>query len=73
MIYDAVFDTILSDADTGVGSMFGVAYGAETLFGFTDGGAIVTIDAASGLATQVAIPDLGFWGAATNPVLWSFE
>jgi len=73
VIYDAVFDTILSDADTGVGSMFGVAYGAQTLFGFTDGGAIVTIDAASGLATEVATPDLGFWGAATNPVLWSFE
>jgi hypothetical protein len=73
VIYDAVFNTILSDADTGVGSMFGVAYGAENLFGFTDGGQIVTIDAASGVATQVASPDLGFWGAATNPVLWSFE
>ena len=71
VVYDAVFENVLSEADTGVGSMFGVAYGAGSLFGFTDGGTIVTIDAATGGATQVAEPGLAFWGAATNPVLWS--
>jgi len=71
VIYDAVFDNVLSSSPTGVGSMFGVAYGSGTLFGFTDGGEIVTIDAATGVATQVATPGLSFWGAATNPVLWS--
>jgi hypothetical protein len=71
VIYDAVFDNVLSSAPTGVGSMFGVAYGGGILFGFTDGGEIVTIDAATGVATQVATTGLSFWGAATNPVLWS--
>jgi len=70
VIYDYNLDQVVFDGATGVGSMFGVGYGNDVLFGFTDGGSILTLDPATGVATEVSTSDIGFWGAATNPVRW---
>ncbi|MBN94693.1 MAG: hypothetical protein CL928_11585 [Deltaproteobacteria bacterium] len=71
VIYDYNLDQVVFDGATGVGSMFGVGYGNDVLFGFTDEGSILTIDPATGLANEVSSGDIRFWGAATNPVRWS--
>ena len=55
---------------TGQGAMFGVGYALQTLYGFTEGGDIYTIDRATGAATPARSHGIAFWGAATNPVRW---
>ena len=70
MVYDADADSVVSTAPTGHTRLFGVGYGQGTLFGFTDGGDILTIDGVDGAATVVSSPGHTFWGAATNPVRW---
>jgi hypothetical protein len=70
MIYDADDDTVVSAMPTGSTRLFGVGFGRGTLFGFTDGGDILSIDDVTGVATVVSSPGHAFWGAATNPVRW---
>ena len=70
MIYDADDDSVVSVEPTGHTRLFGVGFGMGTLFGFTDGGDILSIDVDTGEATIVASPGHAFWGAATNPVRW---
>ena len=58
---------------TGQGAMFGVAYHIinDTIYGFTEGGQIVTIDPATGAGQIVSNSGIPFWGATTNPARWS--
>ena len=58
--------------NTGYGSIWGLAFWKNKLFGFTDGGAFVTIDPTTGAATLVSINLQEWWGAAvttTAPVI----
>ena len=71
VVYDYGGGGIVRTGPTGQGSLFGVGYALGTLFGFTDGGGILTLDQNSGAATVVATPGEAFYGAATNPVRWS--
>jgi hypothetical protein len=70
VVWDPVADAVISEASTGVGSLYGVGWAEETLFGFSSDGDIVTIDQTSGRATVVASPGIVFYGAATNPWAW---
>ena len=70
VVWDPVADAVVSEASTGVGSLYGVGWAEDTLFGFSSDGTIVTIDQSSGTATVVARPGVVFYGAATNPWAW---
>ena len=50
--------------------MYGVGYGAGTIFGFNYLGEILSLDQNTGAATVIATPGIEFWGAATNPAAW---
>jgi outer membrane protein assembly factor BamB len=69
--YDVDGASVVDEGATGVGAMYGAGYALGQLFGFDEGGAIYTIDAATGDATAVAQTGIAFWGATTNPVRWS--
>jgi hypothetical protein len=58
---------------TGQGAMFGVAYDVpnDLIYGFDQGGQIVTIDPSTGAGTVVSNSGIPFWGATTNPARWS--
>ncbi len=51
---------------TGVTRTWGVGYWRSRVFGFTAGGAVVTLDIATGRATEVARSDVAWWGAAVT-------
>lgn len=70
VVWDPVADAVVSEASTGVGSLYGVGWAEDTLFGFSSAGDIVTIDQTTGAATVVANPGIVFYGAATNPWAW---
>jgi hypothetical protein len=58
--------------NTGYDMIWGLAFWKNKLFGFTDGGAFVTIDPTTGAATLVSINLQEWWGAAvttTAPVI----
>jgi len=57
---------------TGVSEIWGVAFWKSKIYGFTNGGAFVLIDATTGAATSVSQMDIAWWGAAVTtlaPVL----
>jgi hypothetical protein len=70
VVWDPVAGAVVSDAPTGVGSLYGIGWAEDTLFGFSSEGTIVTIDPTTGAATEVARPGIAFYGAATNPWAW---
>jgi hypothetical protein len=70
VVYDLASQTVLRDGETDTGSLYGVAYAEETLFGFNEGGGIYTIDPSSGAATPGGNLGEPWWGATTNPVEW---
>jgi hypothetical protein len=51
---------------TGVSRTWGVGYWGGTVFGFTEGGAVVTFNTATGRATEVARNNVAWWGAAVT-------
>ncbi|MEI8259516.1 MAG: hypothetical protein WCJ30_27940 [Deltaproteobacteria bacterium] len=51
---------------TGVSETWGVGYWGGTLYGFTHGGQVVTIDLATGHATPVASVTPLWWGAGVT-------
>lgn len=51
---------------TGVTRTWGVGYWRSRVFGFTEGGAVVTLDITTGLAAEVARNDVAWWGAAVT-------
>jgi hypothetical protein len=53
-------------SDTGYGEIWGLAYWGNKVFGFTNGGAFITIDPATGVATLVTQNGLQWWGAAVT-------
>jgi hypothetical protein len=53
---------------TGVTRTWGVGYWRSRVFGFTEGGAVVTLDIATGRATEVARTDVAWWGAAVTTI-----
>ena len=73
VVVDLVLGTVTEVGPTGAGSMYGLAYHAQTdlIFGFDDFGNIYTIDPANGAATVVRTSSNAWWGATTNPSRWS--
>jgi hypothetical protein len=53
-------------ADTGYGDIWGVAFWKDKIYGFTEGGAFVLIDPATGAATFVTNNGEAWWGAAVT-------
>lgn len=53
---------------TGVIRTWGVGYWRGLVFGFTEGGAVVTLDTTTGRATEVARNDVAWWGAAVTTI-----
>jgi hypothetical protein len=73
-------DLIQVDPDSGATSfignvgmleMFGVGYADGFLYGFSASGRVVEIDPSTGASVSVSFLAGSWWGAATNPVLWS--
>jgi hypothetical protein len=54
--------------ETGFQSIWGVGYWGGQIFGFTDNGEFILIDAATGLGTLVETVDTRFWGAGVTTV-----
>ena len=71
VIYNPSTGQVEDTFSTGQGTMFGVGYAQGTIYGFTEGGIIYSINPANGAATNVASAGQPFWGAATNPTRWS--
>jgi hypothetical protein len=69
-IWNPKSGTTTSVGATGEGAMFGVGYALQTLYGFTEGGDIFTLDHETGAATLARAHGIPFWGAATNPTRW---
>ncbi len=53
---------------TGFGEIWGVAFWKGKIFGFTNGGAFVLIDATSGTAQMVSQTSNNWWGAAVTTI-----
>jgi len=53
---------------TGVTRTWGVGYWRSRVYGFTEGGAVVTLDITTGRATEVARNDVAWWGAAVTTI-----
>jgi hypothetical protein len=53
----------------GVGSVFGLGYANDTLYGYTSGGRVITIDPRTAAAASSNLVGT-WWGAASNPVRW---
>lgn len=70
VVYDPSTSTIVRDGLTGTGSLYGVAYANETLYGFSADGLIYTLDPTSGAGARVAEDGPVWYGATTNPVAW---
>ena len=71
LVYDYVGGQEVWSGDTGVGTLYGIAFGQGILFGFTDAGEVLTISQTTGAAEVVSSPGIAFWGATTNPVRWA--
>jgi len=70
VVYDLASRTVLRSGPTGTGSLYGMAYAEDTLFGFNADGAMFELDQATGAATRVSTGSEVWWGATTNPVVW---
>jgi len=77
---DSGDDLVVVDPDSGstsfrgrigVSALFGVGYAEGSLFGFSEAGEVVEIDPSTGEAVSVSPLPGTWWGATTNPVLWS--
>lgn len=53
---------------TGVTHTWGLGYWRSVVYGFTEGGAVVTLDINTGRATEVAHNDVSWWGAAVTTI-----
>jgi len=53
---------------TGVSRTWGVGYWRSRVYGFTEGGAVVTLDITTGRATEVARNNVAWWGAAVTTI-----
>ena len=53
---------------TGVTRTWGVGYWRSRVYGFTEGGAVVTLDITTGRATEVARNSVAWWGAAVTTI-----
>lgn len=53
---------------TGVTRTWGVGYWRSRVYGFTEGGAVVTLDITTGRATEVARNNVAWWGAAVTTI-----
>jgi hypothetical protein len=53
---------------TGVTRTWGVGYWRSLVFGFTESGAVVTLDITTGRATEVARTSVAWWGAAVTTI-----
>jgi hypothetical protein len=71
VVYDPANQSVVDSNPTGQGSMYGVGYALNQIFGFTEGGQIFLVDDVNGTSSVVASPGQAFWGAATNPTRWS--
>jgi hypothetical protein len=58
--------TLIGTGTSGFTRIFGLGFWGDEVYGFTNGGEYVTIDVATGLATEVLINEDGFWGAGTT-------
>lgn len=54
----------------GVSGVYSLGYAYGSLYGFTSGNKVVTIDATTGHTTHTDGLTGSWWGATTNPVLW---
>ncbi len=54
----------------GVSALYGLGYADGVLLGFTSGGRVVDIDAATARNSNGRTLSGSWWGATTNPVLW---
>ncbi len=70
VVYDMSSGTIIHTGNTGTGSLYGVAYAEERLFGFNGDGEIFELDQSDGRATRIRDTEEAWWGATTNPVTW---
>ena len=52
--------------DTGFGSIWGLGFWKNKVFGFTSGGAFVLIDPSTGVATSVETGSPTWWGAGVT-------
>jgi hypothetical protein len=70
VVYDMASGSIVRTGSTGTGSLYGVGYAEDTLFGFNAEGRIYILDQSSGTARQVTDTNEVWWGATTNPAAW---
>jgi len=71
VVVDAFAGTTRELGAIGHSGVLGLAYASGTLYGFSEGGKIFTIDQQSGSAVSVIKTDsTRWWGATTNPVKW---
>lgn len=60
---------IVNATGVGFGSVYGVGYWRQTLYGFTRAGEFITIDARTGLGRRVSTPTMQFSGAGVTTVV----
>ena len=70
VVYDLATHAVLRTGATGTGSLYGMAYAEDTLFGFTADGSIYELDATTGAGRRILTGSEVWWGATTNPVVW---
>jgi hypothetical protein len=54
----------------GVGSVFGLGFAGDALYGFTEEGQVLHIDASTGAVLEMGSLPGEWYGATTNPVVW---
>lgn len=69
---DAITGRATVIGDTGYDNVYGIGYWGGRVFGFTESGAFIIIDVATGAASPAHITQFAWWGAAvttTAPVI----
>ena len=56
--------------DIGIERIFGLGYAYGSLYGFTDAGIVLEINASTGSVISSQNLPGTWWGATTNPVVW---
>ena len=58
--------TLIGTGTSGYTRIFGLGFWGAEVYGFTNGAEYLTIDVATGLATEIDLNADGFWGAGTT-------
>lgn len=70
VVYDMTTKSVVRSGNTGTGSLYGLGYAEDTLFGFSSDGTLYTLDPATGRGSRVSDGSQVWYGATTNPVAW---